>query len=588
MRKWLLYSLSIHCLSAPADVNWQISIAWEDEDCNSVCSSHGLACTEACWPFTAKGLRNALSSTLPETCFGIEAGSPNPWHPAKDPDNTMCYWFAGHSASQSPRCPQRPATPVQLLQESKVIRRLCPCVSMNVSSSAGFRCGLGDQPADPVVPVGQVPTSTTSSPEAGSGVVDPPPEAPEVLQPPMAVCQELCVSGFGAEDEKLNGKYIRLSGPDGALQFWLKLGGLPNGADCRLSRGADGTWRYYEVTSQGNTSIGEATLKNGLGDIPEDDYVLTPTGGFQVEYQCCPQELATTLASVDIPEELPQDAAINIAMIATVAGAGVVLCVSIVGICLIQRWKPGILRSKYQAFDEGKLSTSKASEDIEKPGQPVAGRIPDKAATWNTWSPSHRPGGQAALAKNQASGTKQHQVSEDRGATAVADVLGKSSAMASNDGIYEGPTRQWWGGSSGLGGTGFQKGAQVRLQGLTASAWNGMRGTVEGFDKSKGVLEVEVNGVLKLVKPENCIGDVGTAHSQGPVTPAQMRMQLNAAQLNPTGPPAPAGHQPFSRSSGEPNSRHSRAAGPAVGPAAGPRVDTSQIHKVVARPSRPI
>lgn len=28
---------------------------------------------------------------------------------------------------------------------------------------------------------------------------------------------------------------------------------------------------------------------------------------------------------------------------------------------------------------------------------------------------------------------------------------------------------------------------------------------------------------------------------------------------------------------------HSRAAGPAVGPAAGPRVDTSQIHKVVAR-----
>eukprot|EP00913_Durusdinium_trenchii_P028837 g27039.t1 len=245
----------------------------------------------------------------------------------------------------------------------------------------------------------------------------------------IASYKNCLANAFSGRENDIKG----LSGPDGALQFWLKLGGLPNGADCRLSRGADGTWRYYEVTSQGNTSIGEATLKNGLGDIPEDDYVLTPTGGFQVEYQCCPQELATTLASVDIPEELPQDAAINIAMIATVAGAGVVLCVSIVGICLIQRWKPGILRSKYQAFDEGKLSTSKASEDIEKPGQPVAGRIPDKAATWNTWSPSHRPGGQAALAKNQvaglacfgfqrprrgnlaqASGTKQHQVSEDR------------------------------------------------------------------------------------------------------------------------------------------------------------------------------
>ncbi|CAK9053681.1 Apple domain-containing protein [Durusdinium trenchii] len=81
----------------------------------------------------------------------------------------------------------------------------------------------------------------------------------------IASYKNCLANAFSGRENDIKG----LSGPDGALQFWLKLGGLPNGADCRLSRGADGTWRYYEVTSQGNTSIGEATLKNGLGDIPE-------------------------------------------------------------------------------------------------------------------------------------------------------------------------------------------------------------------------------------------------------------------------------------------------------------------------------
>jgi hypothetical protein len=26
----------------------------------------------------------------------------------QDAENTMCHWFAGHTASQSPRCPQHP------------------------------------------------------------------------------------------------------------------------------------------------------------------------------------------------------------------------------------------------------------------------------------------------------------------------------------------------------------------------------------------------------------------------------------------------------------------------------------------------
>ncbi|CAJ1438158.1 unnamed protein product [Effrenium voratum] len=103
--------------------------------------------------------------------------------------------------------------------------------------------------------------------------------------------------------------------------------------------------------------------------------------------------------------------------------------------------------------------------------------------------------------------------------------------MAAQDGIYEGPMRQWWGpggaggaSSSGVGGTGFQLGDSVRLQGLTASAWNGLRGTVEGFDPQKGALEVNVDGRIKLVKPENCTAANGfRSAGEAELTPSQLR-----------------------------------------------------------------
>lgn len=597
-RLWLFSSLGVLCLAQPADVKWHISIAWEDEDCNLVCGSNGLSCTEACWPFTAKGLENALQgSGLQGTCFGFDAGNPNPWHPAKDAENTMCHWFAGHTASQAPRCPHKPSTPAQLLAQSKVTRRLCPCVGANASSSFGFNCGLGDQPVDPVVPVVTDPqaltTSTTvlKSEAEDAGDENPAPAVPEVLQPPMVVCQELCVSGFGAEDEKLNGKYVRLSGSDGSLSFWLKLGGLPTGADCRLVRGAlDGVWRYYEVTSKGNTSIGEGTLRAPLDDIPKDDYVLTPTGGFQVEYQCCPQQLATESPqlAVDVDPQV-QEESTNTAMIAVALSGAVVLFISIVVICVIQRWKPGILRSRrYEAFPE-KMTTPQ--QNVEKmqpnPGKVMLGNraseiTSSKAATWNSsWSPAKASAklGGGAVEQSPAGGATllPSAKNADRRAVAVADVLGKASTT-SDDGIYEGPTRQWWGGSSssGRGGTGFQPGARVRLQGLTASSWNGAEGIIEGWDAQKGAFEVKVNGTLKLVKPDNLVVSPAAGRAgEGDLTPAQLRMKLNAAQVNqlsqgperssPSAPRVEVGRQ------------RQRAAQPGFG-------DTSQIHKALARP----
>ncbi|CAJ1353320.1 unnamed protein product, partial [Effrenium voratum] len=573
MGLWFLFALLNAVASTPAEVVWRISIAWEDEDCNSVCRYHNLACTEACWPLTAAGLESALSSNLQGTCFGVAAGSAQPWHPAKDAENTMCYWFAGHTASQSPRCAHKSATPTQLLDDAKVMRRLCPCISGNISAVAGIDCGLGGQPTDPAPAnpgwVQEVP-STTAEPSTGGGQVPslpgntpspapvpvpPAPALPQVLQPAMVACQELCVSGFGAEDDKLNGQFARLSGNDGTLAFWLKLGGLPNGADCRLLRGADGVWRYYEVSSQANTSIGEGTLRTPAGeDIPQDDYVLTPTGGFQVEYRCCPQQLATTAAprnSATPAEDDPMNTAITVALVA----GGVVLVVSVVALCLIQRWKPNLLRSrKYQAFQDGasKVQPQPRFEVLEKPGAAAA----EKAATWHQWNVTPKVQSQA-VSSTPASASKvggtwlPNKKNPDRSASAIADVLGKSSAMAAQDGIYEGPMRQWWGpggaggaSSSGVGGTGFQLGDSVRLQGLTASAWNGLRGTVEGFDPQKGALEVNVDGRIKLVKPENCTAANGfRSAGEAELTPSQLRTQLNAVQVDnpPRGPAASSG-----------------------------------------------
>eukprot|EP00435_Cladocopium_sp_Y103_P010247 s4327_g2.t1 len=382
-----------------------------------------------------------------------------------------------------------------------------------------------------------------------------------------------------------------LSGSDGSLSFWLKLGGLPTGADCRLVRGAlDGVWRYYEVTSKGNTSIGEGTLRAPLDDIPKDDYVLTPTGGFQVEYQCCPQQLATESPqlAVDVDPQV-QEESTNTAMIAVALSGAVVLFISIVVICVIQRWKPGILRSRrYEAFPE-KMTTPQ--QNVEKmqpnPGKVMLGNraseiTSSKAATWNSsWSPAKASAklGGGAVEQSPAGGATllPSAKNADRRAVAVADVLGKASTT-SDDGIYEGPTRQWWGGSSssGRGGTGFQPGARVRLQGLTASSWNGAEGIIEGWDAQKGAFEVKVNGTLKLVKPDNLVVSPAAGRAgEGDLTPAQLRMKLNAAQVNqlsqgperssPSAPRVEVGRQ------------RQRAAQPGFG-------DTSQIHKALARP----
>jgi len=111
-----------------------------------------------------------------------------------------------------------------------------------------------------------------------------------VYVPAAPKCQELCVDGFGDNDAVLNGKYLRISRDDGSLFYWSKLGALENGKACRLHQSHNGIWRYLQAESDlVNFSIGEGTQRSAAGtEVQEDDYVLTPTGGFQVSYQCCP------------------------------------------------------------------------------------------------------------------------------------------------------------------------------------------------------------------------------------------------------------------------------------------------------------
>ncbi|CAE7525471.1 Pol [Symbiodinium sp. CCMP2592] len=446
---------SICLRSSATDVQWQISIAWEDENCDAVCASNGLACTEACWPNTARGLENALrSSGLHSTCFGVEAGSPNPWHPAKDPENTMCYWFGGHTASEAPRCPLTPATPAAMLENSRVIRRLCPCISGN-STYGWLDCGLDGEPMDPApTALGWIDDRAATTTSQPTPIIIPPGEqqpapAPPQVMPGVPACQELCVAGFAGEDEFLNGRYVRLNGESGRLAFWSKFGGLPDLSDGRLQRGGDGVWRYYSVSSRANTSIGEGTLKTAESDIPQDDYVLTPTGGYQVEYQCCPQtsQSPTILGGQeDTRTPAVQDTLMRPIMAALIGGAAL-LCVLPAIVFLVYRWRPRVLRKRaYQEFQsEQSKGSATVSRDPEKDLTGKMSRLAEQAHAKQAMMPAaaglrakasvptSAPSADGMLLPNTLLPNPKKGTAS---ASAVADVLGKSSTM-SQEGIYE-------------------------------------------------------------------------------------------------------------------------------------------------------
>merc|ERR1719487_1330569 len=126
-----------------------------------------LRCTEQCWPTSATGVKELIriSPFLSDVCFDIQAGSPAAWHPAKDPENTLCYWDVG--AVSGARCPVVPETPVAAAVQNKLIRRFCPCFNASSSASGGVYviddCGTGSQPSIFSTPGSAVPIATAGT-----------------------------------------------------------------------------------------------------------------------------------------------------------------------------------------------------------------------------------------------------------------------------------------------------------------------------------------------------------------------------------------------------------------------------------------
>lgn len=119
---------------AKTPVEWRISIEWDDASCLQVCAKLDLWCTEECWPRTLEGFKRAMDSpVLRDTCPGFESGGAQPWHPSKDPEGVMCYWFGGRDASLAPRCRQTPSTPANFVADYKIIRRFCPCYNASAA-----------------------------------------------------------------------------------------------------------------------------------------------------------------------------------------------------------------------------------------------------------------------------------------------------------------------------------------------------------------------------------------------------------------------------------------------------------------------
>lgn len=548
--------VSLHIVAQFASavtVQWKISLAWEDVSCDSVCDAASLTCVEACWPASRATLLAALQDPIISgTCFGVDGGKAALWNPVKDPDTMSCYWDGGSSASTQPRCGIKPSTPASLTSQNMYLRRICPCIPQSASTSQ-LDCNVGSQSVlvspKEVAPVTVAATSSvtfkrstttsvitqrtslaSSSPAAattlGSSFASQAPATVAQAVRPSIVCQDLCVSGFGAPDSALNGRYKRIPAQDDSLLHWLGLS-----IAVIITRGTDGRWAFLkqsQISAPVTLGVGSIAAAGG-SEIPQDDYVMTPTSGFQVHFACCPTASAASLSfSSSGSATSSKDSNSNIVMGVIV---GVVLAVVVllgVALLLLKRHYPKLIGVRsYNVF----LPTSKSLEEPDREmglkqdlrSASAADSESDylrDAASKETQAPQGRrfwrsmPGRNSNVPAKVGRPVPNQYGLRDDSAAAIAAVLGRDDSMHASNGTYEGPVRQWWKPDDtpsrhqrgGLGGTGFHIGSPVRLKGLLSQpTWNGTEGCVEGYDPLKGVLQIRVeDGRLKVVKPENC------------------------------------------------------------------------------------
>jgi len=471
-------------LQAAGDsAQWHLSNAWKEHSCDDVCHLQGLKCTELCWPASVAGLRALVGpgTRLSGVCFQVAEGPAKSWHPAKDADNTLCYWNPGQL--QTARCPEVSQTSAQASQQGQWTRRLCPCV--NQTSVAVSDCGLGTELAAPLPGPQQVATPSpapTPAPTPASAPV--PTQAPAVNYVAVPHSCNLCVSGFGTVDEGLNGQYLQ--GADGTS--WKR-------DSLVLAKGSTGHWQFRERQMGGDfVPISQGTLLTPGSRMAPSDYFATSTGGWQVEFKsCCDLSTSSDEASAKTGDD--SNSPIVIVLISIVV---VIVAVAVAVSCW--RWR--------QHQQSQKSASEEDSVDSPSKGDPGRFQLPEGTTNLPVFPPPDLDPELGTIDTQKLRGTAG---SWNRGAPPVPQVPAELKDCYSH-GVYEGPVQPWWlegrdGGSSPSGGSSVLRvGDKVRLCALGAnSTWNGAVGVVEIYNKSAGDVHVRLrDGRLKAVRPENC------------------------------------------------------------------------------------
>eukprot|EP00929_Paragymnodinium_shiwhaense_P073429 TRINITY_DN37411_c0_g1_i1.p1 TRINITY_DN37411_c0_g1~~TRINITY_DN37411_c0_g1_i1.p1 ORF type:complete len:786 (-),score=113.61 TRINITY_DN37411_c0_g1_i1:91-2415(-) len=451
-------------------ISWRISLAYEDESCHSVCNKlpGSYVCSERCWPATPLGLQIAMESPeMSGTCFQVHSGSAQRWHPAKDPDNSLCYWNPG--TVNGPRCGEVPETPPEEKADDRYIRRLCPCIDPALARANFIDCGMGSQGA-------------TESPSGTAYPTPAPTPAPPLVQgngssavattpAPKDSCRKLCVGGFGSADSALNGQYDRVEDAFGAFSYWRKPSAAPDTDISRRLIHEGGVWNFLEVVpfGGGSTSIAQGTTRSeDVNDIPMDDLFLSASDEYQVNFGCCAEAPSVFLAPAASADAADSD-------VGTVGGAFVAVAAVFLLVVLAVSWWKGWLGSaevnKRGGPSKARLQAADGCEpDLEPEAQPKmrggfsgrgirgwgsqtapAGGLktgvedPVTREFQTTWRESKGAGG--FVAKAGASAPEGFGVQRDEGLADLDEMLGRASPEqhhANTNQIFEGPMNMWW------------------------------------------------------------------------------------------------------------------------------------------------
>jgi len=516
MASWSCQASALFIILTDAlEVSWHMSNAWQDESCDDVCGAAALYCTEECWPATVAGLRTALQQpAVKSACFTVEGGPPLIWNPAKDPDNTVCYWNPGTSSGR--RCPIVPSTSSDLAAAGRFIRRICPCI--NTTAPTSLQCGLGGQAAAEA-PRGNA-IAMTTSPGASAMSTTP---LNSANSRSTTICQTLCVSGFNGVDSRLNGEYARKPAGYSNLSHW-------QGAGIELSLSSLRKWRFLQVTGASTSqSIAQGTLTtSGNVEIPQNDFFMTATGGHQVSFQCC--TLGTTaLPQYSLLQQLRDTSpptsnkgnGIDNTLVGVIVAFVVLAVVFTVAMVMKRRGSylaqpreylnmetPGKDAAVNMEAGHGHHSSKQAIPAVVRNQAQADGRLSTTLpkTSWRGQNPQSSPSLGHATKSCMGNSTGNHAGDE------LAAVLGRAASNPVGNGTYEGPSQPWWGGSEDPQKTAskdsrtFLVGARVRLHGLVSNAtWNGSEGTVESYDKAIDRIHIRLaDGRVKAVRAENC------------------------------------------------------------------------------------